>query len=183
MKLHLTSQQLSFYSSHGYIAFEDLPLDLAAMKKEILRALKKKEIGRDLWREEISLQNTLTRKLGPLALQLTQKKSLHLAMDQWISASEEWSTSSPLQNYLSFQGLACVVCILFDEKSPAFFMHPSCWPGLIPHWPQEKTDCYLIGYGNEQTIYIMNPKDAHNHHYKKYGFGFGDSIKKNPLIT
>lgn len=182
MKLHLTAQQLSFYTAHGYIAFEEMPLDLSTIEKELQTLLKKNESKREFWRLSQSLQQILVRKIGPLALQLSRRRALHVAFDELIGAADGHDYSAPIQDHLSFQGLSCVVALIFDGKSPTFFMHPSCWPALIAHWPKEPTDCYLIGFGTEETLYIMNSTDPQNHYYKKFGFGFGDSIGKNPLI-
>lgn len=170
MKFHLTVQQLKFYSDNGYIGFDNLGVEFP----------QKEEARRDLWRKEPSLEQLIVRKLGPLALQLTRKTKLYLACDERIS--ETWDTKSAIQKHFSFQGLACVVALLSDPQTPLFFMHPSTWPSMLPGWPTTPTDCYLIAYGTNETRYVNNPKDPLNHWLKKYGFGFGDSLQKNPMI-
>ena len=180
MKFHLTAQQLSFYADHGYIGFENSPVDLLSVKKEV--DAHKATTHRDLWRQSPSLLNTITRKLGPIALQLSRRKTLYLASDDYIESTSAWDTSCAVQTQMSFQGLACVVCLLFDGKSPCFFMAPSSWPSMMPHWPKDPSECYVIAYGDTTARYVINPKDPHHHWLKKLGFGYGDNLHKNPII-
>ena len=179
MKLHITAQHNKLFTDQGYIGFENFPVDLLSIKKEIDKG---KGAVRDLWRTSPLLQNIAVKKLGSIALQLTRRQSLYLACDEWKAASEPWDTSCAVQEHLSFQGLACIACLLFDEKNSCFFMHPSSWPGIIPYWPKERVDCFMVAYAGTEARYIVNTKDPHNHWLKKFGFGFGDSLQQNPMI-
>jgi hypothetical protein len=40
----------------------------------------------------------------------------------------------------------------------------------------------LIAYTGPEGRYVLNTKDPHTHWLKKFGFAFGDTLQKNPLI-
>lgn len=185
MKTILTEQQTAFFSRNGFIELEIAPL------------LPTHRPGRDLWRKEPKLQHFLLRTLGPVALTLAGKPQLHLALDQWIPASDFPKKPCPLKELCSIQGFA-LGAISTETAPPApkttlgiaptpskptnilFFR-----PNLILDWPQVQTDIYLVLFALPHSVYIHNPKDPQTAYLKQYGYQYGDVLRNefHPLIS
>lgn len=185
MKTILTEQQTAFYTRNGFIELE-MPATLPTHRP-----------GRDLWRQEPKLQNFLLRTLGPIALTLTGKPQLHLAVDQWIPHSEFPKKASPLKDLFSIQGFA-LGAILTENPSPEhkttlgiaptpskpenilFFR-----PNLILDWPHAHADIYLVLFAQPHSVYVHNPKDPQTNYLKQYGYQYGDVLRNefHPVIA
>ncbi|HSX10642.1 MAG TPA: hypothetical protein VLF94_02860 [Chlamydiales bacterium] len=185
MKTILTEQQTAFFTKNGYIEFE-VP-HLLPIKRE----------GRDLWRQEPKLQHFLIRTLGPIALALTGKKQLHLAVDQWFPTSLQPEKAAPLKDLFSIQGFALgavwaesvsipvrksplgILPLPTKRENILFFR-----PNLILDWPHVETDVYLVLFALPHSVYVHNPKDPQTNYLKPYGYQYGDVLKNefHPLI-
>jgi hypothetical protein len=196
MRSTLTAQQIAFFSKNGSIEFEvpgstfqHLPTKLSFSE------------GRDLFRGNEALKTFLVRKVGPLALELTGKKRLRLASDQWIPAGHLWHSNAPLKDLFSVQGLllGALVCrdeVSVEKRSALGLLPLPSKPGHIlffkPHiilnWKEllrlSPTDQYLVAFSQEDAIYIENQKDPSTNSLKKLGLGFGDKLgnSTHPLI-
>lgn len=185
MRKILSDTQGAFYVKNGFIEFEIPPYIPNFSTK------------RDQWREDEKLKSFILKVLGPIALVLTGKKKLKLALSEWIVQANRPSKASPLKEICSFQNLALAISIapnplIPSKKSPLgilplptsseqilFFK-----PELILDWPHVGSDLFLILLSWSNGVYIHNPNDPQTSYLKKLGLEYGDSLKPetHPLI-
>jgi hypothetical protein len=158
MKNAITAQQLVHFRKEGHIRFENFPANFPPL--QALGA----EDKRDLWRRDPSLKKWILRTLAPIALELTGKKSLRLACDQWIDAK----LTGKMKELFCFQGLA-IICSLTQEFLDLY--EPSSLASLLP------IDSYLVAFGLENTQFVDNWRDPYVPQLKKMGYAFGDKLE------
>jgi hypothetical protein len=164
MKTEITSQQIVYFRQNGHIRFDNFPVDLSIVEKTPLK--------RDLWRESPALKKMILRALGPVAIELTGKKSLRLVCDQWL---ETPPTSGRMQDMFCFQGLAAIFVI---TPTTLDIYEPSSLASLI------SPNSYLVVFGFDNVRIIENPKDPNLAVLKKMGYGYGDRLTNefHPII-
>lgn len=160
MKMHVTSQHLSFFRQHGEILFENFPLEIKSFPSVD---------SRDNWRHQPELKKWIISKIGPLALEITGKAKLFLACDQWVS--HPWA-EKPIQDFFCFQGLV-LICAFYKEEKQLHFLEPSHLTSKL------KTPCLLIAFGLDSTRLIANPNDPFATQTRNLGYVYGDLL--NPL--
>ena len=192
MKINVTTQQIRHFSEFGWIELEGFLTNdeckelLSAIQKTLLLRLHSDKltrfdseriygVGRDCWRDTPLLKrHFLSQRFANTASNLTNKKPLLLACDQWIPAGK---TLMPLHliDHLSFQNLVCG-CLLLLENGNVRFFQPERLP--LFNAPQ-----ILIAYGCLNTVYIHNPGDPLNAYLKSFGYSFNDRLnaEQNPL--
>lgn len=180
----LSAQQTSFFTKNGYIELE------------MAYATPPFQLERDLWRKEPLLRDFLVRKLGALALTLSGKKQLRLALDQWISEKNRPSKKESLKGMFNIQGLFLGVALcengVIPAHKPSLGILPVPQPGhllffrtdLILDWEEVSSNVYLALYSLPNAVYIHNPKDPSTNCLKAFGYNFGDALKNetHPLI-
>lgn len=164
MKTILTAQQLLYFREHGRISFENFPFD-PPFKADFLPQ-------RDLWRLHPSLKHFLLHKLAPLTLELTGKRVLRLACDQWKIPSHP---SLSIASFFGFQNLACACAWSFETKRIEILDPSHLISLLLP-------DSYLVLFALKSGRYIQNNRDPENHFLKQWGYAFGDVLNQHPLI-
>jgi|GEM_PF-936686 hypothetical protein len=220
----VSSQQTYFFNQNGYIEFESVFSseecdELAAHAKAVFLARLKRdptkisetqlyENGRDLWRQQNPLKLLfVSRKMGSLALGLSNKNTLRLACDQWVPKLFKWSGPTKIKDLFSIQGMACAFLIrmtaplegetinatfrlepglipLPAKKGNALIVHPN----LLLNFPKlalcAPTDLYIVAYSFPTAVYVHNPADPCNSQLKAMGYNFGDCLinQHHPLI-
>lgn len=207
MRTLITAQQHTFFTQNGYIEFEGIQFDPSTLFSSIHSIIEKRgekslsrlpiadqyRLGRDLWRDDASLQTHLLKTTGPIASKLTGK-SLKLALDQWIPAGSFGTTSSSMKELFCIQGLAIGAIFRSSDtplpplptlglaplpKNPHHVLFVK--PDLLIHWQSlansPNTDLYLAFYAFQSAVYIHNPKDPAGNDLKKLGLHFGDSLR------
>lgn len=174
MNFALTAQQFVHFREHGSIRFSQFPLDFQILTQVISEALKK-GTERDLWRKSPHLQKIILRTLAPLILELTGKKGLRIASDQYFAVAP--TPESRIQDFFSFQGLAAVAIIQASEAQVEI-VQPSSLASHIA------ADSYVIVYAKENAQFIDNPRDLYAQMLKKMGYAYGDFLinEHHPLI-
>ena|SRR3990167_257022 len=189
MKPTITAQQTAFFAEKGWIDFEWNTTSLLALLPHASK--------RDLWRENRTLQRYLVKTVGPLALQLTGKKQLHLGLDHYFLATDLPKKMASLKELVCIQGIAIAAAIApqihLKQKRSLLGLSPCPTevhairflnPELLLDWPHVGNDLYLVLFAYSKAVYIHNPKDAHTHDLKIFGYHFGDTLKNgfHPLI-
>lgn len=185
MKTTISAEQSAFFTKQGYIEFEIPHPQLPSLT------------GHDFWRSDLTLKTFLLRKLGPLALTLSGKKSLRLGCDLLITKEDLPKKRGKLKEFLSLQGLAVGVALSDNPLLPK--RHPSLGilplpstshhvlffrPDLILNWPSVTSDVYLAIFVFSTAVYVHNPNDPFTSALKAFGYQFGDCLRNefNPLI-
>lgn len=185
MKQYITEQQSAFYTKNGFIEFA------------IPHKLPDVSLKRDLWRERNELERFLVKKLGPMALNLTGKKQLRLAADQWITAENKPKKPAPIQEIFCIQHLIIGASICQNPIAPEKRAQLGLLPlpssaenilffrtNVILDWKHLEQDIYIALFALPNAVYIHNEKDPHAHFLKELGLHFGDRLENNthPLI-
>lgn len=138
MKYSLTSQQLSFFRTHGCIEFSEIltledqnllrahvKTSLQSRKKEGLSDLPPEHLGypesflfgRDLWREKKDTVWKIFRKIAFVASELTDQKKLRIGFDQWMELPlPQQFSQTQMDQLTSIQGLVCIAAISLDGE-------------------------------------------------------------------
>lgn len=215
MTLSLSAQQTAFYAKNGFLELEDLfsAVDCPQHLSSIQEALSLRERtmetaspfarGRDLWRDAAGLKALLlSRKLSSLALTVSAKPLLRLALDQWFEPGFALDGPKKLKDLFCIQGLSCAVFIQFSpgtvklptkmsplglppfphKQGSALFVTPK----LLLNWPslQPGMGLYLAAYALPASVYVQNPSDPAGILLRQYGYGYGDPLRNDthPLI-
>lgn len=181
MKFTISLDQRNYLHNTGYIPFYDL---LNAAELKILSELPTKK-QRDLWRTQAPLkQIVFSKRLAELVFELTQKKPLRLAYDQYIPERlhyeeqdplKEIFGSEPLQNRTSISSLIGALLIGI-KTSESYFILPTC---AFPYESLEPHPFFMIAYGDSHSQYLYETRDPENHYLKSLGYVFGDHLKDN----
>lgn len=184
----VTAQQIRHFSQFGWIEYEEFlspeeckkiyeHLQSTAFKRLQIRSLAQASTDRlysamrDCWRDQPWLKKLfLNQNFLSIAENLTGKKNLILACDQWVP---EGKTFSPLilSSHLSFQNLACAAFLALEGEQ----IGKVRW--LVPErMPLFGTSELLIAYGTLNTVYVQNSNDPSNAYLKQFGYNFGDRI-------
>ena len=191
MQYLILDSQINFFLAHGYIEFEDVfSLDeISELEKEIDTLLKSDNSygnARDLFRKsEILKKITFSKKISSIVSNLTKRTSLKVASDQvFYSSNNPFDKEVSLDDINSFQSLVCAVVIRFssDQNSLLFIS-----PDLLINFEElfsEGDKFYMVVYGDDRTIYKQNLKDPNVNFLKKFGYAFGDPLKKefHPIV-
>jgi hypothetical protein len=200
MRFATSSEHREFFNKHRYIEFSDLlseeeaaTLKTHAQALLLKRAERKQTPDRDLWRDDPFIKKTLFHpRFSEIAATLLKKPILRLAYDQYFAAPSSLlpKTAATLQHISAFQSIAGGL-ILQLASAPHL---PAPLPrqpghGLLfgPDLPlpfAELSECILIAYCNDRTLYILDKHDPHTHFLKKFGYVFGDALKNetHPLL-
>lgn len=175
MRYTITTSQLSYFETEGFVELEGLYTEdeMKELKSLFSLAHQVNASGRDLERENPPLTAALhLPKLGQIANQLTNVKPLRLAFTQ-------------LYPPFSVKGLHAVssiselvVGVLLDpETGAALFLSPKAEIDL--------TGFLLIGIAKATARYVLQENDPHTHLLKKLGYAFGDKLldATHPLIA
>lgn len=178
MKTTLSAEQTSFYSKNGYIEFE------------INHPPAPEKLERDQWRQDAKLKDFLIRKLGPIALALTGKKQIRLALDQVISKENRPKKASTLKEMFSIQGFILGAVISNEPVTPPKRSSLGILPlptnadrvlffktDIILDWPHLGSDIYLVLFALPNAVYVHNPNDPSTNFLKQLGYNFGDLLK------
>jgi hypothetical protein len=185
MKTVVSEQQGAFYTKNGFIEFV-IPHVAPPISTD-----------RDLWRTNEQLKQFILKKLGPIALTLSGKKSLRLGADQWITSENRPQKASQLKELFCLQNLAIAVAIapnpsptdkttilgirpLPTSKESILFFRTD----LLLDWENVPSDVYIILFALPNVVYIRNRKDPHTTFLKQLGCNYGDALKNDthPLI-
>jgi hypothetical protein len=193
--ISLTAQQISFFAKNGSLELEGL---LTGAECQMIRhAFQGTE--RDLWRKSPPLKTLLlSRKLSGLALSLTAKNSLHLALDHWFPSGYCLPQPTKLKDLFSIQGLNCALFLRVDnhEVSPSktpigLFPFPKAQgdvlfvnPNLLLNWPETPAPLYLVAYAQAHSVFVHNPQDTAGTALRGLGYEYGDTLRNDahPLI-
>jgi hypothetical protein len=206
MNPSLTAQQNAFFSKNGYLELEGMwsekeCQEICAWIAET-RAARPVDVsqGRDLWRDSPPLKTLLlSRKISSLALELTGKPALHLALDQLFSPSFSLARATKLKDLFCIQGLACLLVCRLQPTAFSFPAQPSLGllpfphsPGSLlivqPHvlidWPSSPLELYVVGYAFPSAVFIQNSNDPTSSRLRQLGYNFGDPLKNelHPVV-
>ncbi len=174
MKMIITASQSNHFHQTGEISFENCPVDF----QKILHIKNNNVRLRDLWREAPFLQKLIANILAPIAFELTGKKALRLACDQWIETPPQ---EGYIQDFFCFQKLIILFAIFENEEKQTLVkaIHPSHLSSKIPE------NSYLIAFAFENARIINNPKDPFTTWTRNLGYVYGDPLsqKSHPLLT
>ncbi len=167
MKTALTAQQITHYRSQGHVRFENFPLNFDHLRETAQKT------KRDLWRFDPILKKVILQTLGPIALELTKSRALHLACDQWIDSPP---LPGPMKNMFCFQNLASV--FVFSSGNILDVYEPSSLTSGIPE------EAYLVVFAKENGVLVDNPKDPYTVQTRNLGYVYGDRLKNglNPIV-
>lgn len=185
MKEDLTETQTAFFTKNGFLEIE-LPHEIPKFSDE-----------RDEWQKNEPLKQFILKKLGPIALILTRKKQLRLALSEWISCSKRPKTPDILKKIVAIQNLSLAVSLAEDPHLPqkksslGILPIPSSSknvlffrPDLILDWPHLSSDFFLILFALPNAVYVHNPNDPKALFLKSLGYQYGDLLRTetHPLI-
>jgi len=188
VKTTIVPQQTAFFTQHGYIEFE---FDLT----NILPLVSTQQ--RDLWRKNSVLKEFLIRKMGPIALALSGKKQLRLALDQGMHPEGMPKKATALKDLLSIQGLkiglviaenpvrAAKISPLGLSPLPTTSHHVLFFrPDILLDFPSISSNLYFAFFCLPNAVYIHNKKDPLTNYLKDLGLNFGDVLKNetHPLL-
>lgn len=202
MALLLASQHRDFFTTTGYIEFEEL---LSIKEITALReCIDQVNVTRDLFRQDSMLKKKIL-SCSSFACTLFQKPTLRLLYDQLIQTTK--TPEAPFDQPHSLEEISCfqkvaggLILSLADFKgealsSPYFlpipkragdaiFVRGNLRLSLPQLFTQPHQDLLLIVYGFEKTRYVLQERDPRTHELKKEGYGFGDllRIETHPLI-
>lgn len=202
MKFSISLDQRNFLNKNGYVPFYQLLSDaeIQLLKLGINSGLKQDhKSGRDLWRVDESVKKIVfSKRLVDVVFQLTQKKPLRLAFDQYIpeksAALLDRNEQVPLFNYFgdepafqdksSINSLVGLLLLVLngDEESSSigkgggYFILPQAILSKedLPFSPNQQF--LLIGYADMHSQYLYQPLDPHGHFLKQLGYVFGDKL-------
>lgn len=167
MRYLVSSEQLSFFTYHGMISFEQL---LLPEKIEILKNGLKKE-KKDLWRQSEEIKKIIfDKKCSEIAKLLSQHSILRIAFDLNLSDPLLTESSFTLKEICSFKPVACGLALDL-VTGEGLFVSPD-----FPITPMGRENKHLIVYCGSQMTYTHEPKDPYLHLPKKMGYGFGDCV-------
>ena len=209
MRTLVTAQHAAFFAQNGYIEFEEVAFDSHQIFTSIRSLLEKRTgsalsrmppsqlyaLGRDLWRDDKTLQKLLLKALAQIALNLIGKP-LRLACDQWIPSGNPWEQAAPFKGLFSIQGMALGIVLCSEEvslplRAPLGLLplpkNPSnvlfIKPELLIDWPSlaksPAVDLYFGAYAQNSAVYIHNPKDPSGNALKQMGYHFGDTLQNH----
>jgi len=170
--------------------------------------------GRDLWRDSSKLKKIILGKsLAEAASELIEKKPLRFGYDQLFPSPklsvEEDSYSKFLTEDLTLQEISCIqgvlcglmLCIVEPtvsssetplEKSAVFSSRAGNGVIFAPDMPIPLKELnhrpgavyLLLVYADVNAVYCLEEKDYHTHHFKRWGYHFGDRLSEilNPLV-
>ncbi len=197
MQTMVTSQQVNHFAQFGWIEFDKfLSTDECAdIRSAVLETVAKrlsvdvsklsrypeKQLyltARDCWRSAPVLKQFFCgKRCSSTAGNLTNKRSMLLACDQWIPPGIVLEPLH-LNDHLSYQNLVCGCLLLLEGEMAgnARFFHPS-------RFPLVKESQIVIAYGDINCVYTHNPLDPGNSDSKRFGYSFGDRLNSgiNPL--
>src|SRR5579872_7062270 len=170
MKTVISAQQLMYFRRQGHVRFENFPF-----KFQLIQDLAQKN-QRDLWRKEPALKKLILQQLGPIALELTKSRAIHLACDQWIDAPP---AERPMKNLFCFQNLACI--FVFSENNDETILdvyEPSSLTSKLT------PPAYLVIFAKENDVLVENPNDPFSIQTRNLGYVYGDRLKNelHPIV-
>lgn len=172
-------------------------------------------LGYDLWRGASAIKKTLLSKnLGEIASELIEKRPIRFGYDQYLPGGVDramqlgnayaqiLSLTPTLQEMSGIQGVLCgaIVCLKEGEALAQEPSEESVFPLKAGHMTFFSPDlpiplsllkdrpgyAYLmLTYVKSNAVYYLEPRDPHNHEFKKLGYNFGDKLNDtlNPLVT
>lgn len=226
MRFGLIKQHHDFFHRHHYLECEDLlsenevkilktALEETLAKRvrsssQHLEKINAKELylaGLDGWRDDSRIKKvTLRSTLAEIASQLFKVRSVRIAYDQMIYASntpqkifdhsltlQEMGSiqkvigglmlnlaapSLPVnQEILNIQEDMTTLIPLPRSEGSGIFFSPNLPLSLDYLTEMPHISQLLIVYTEDNALYIHNPLDLHRHALKKMGYGFGDHLR------
>jgi|694.fasta_scaffold20110_3 hypothetical protein len=229
MKLTIDFQHKEYFLRQGMIEFESLlsveSLDL--LKNEIYLTLSERSkmaadrlplqsaeklflLGRDLWRLRPSIRKiVLQKQKAQIAYELTGKKPLRIAFDQFFPKSGSKASFSKIQDHYhnllrkkmtlsefsSIQGVTCglmlclesggahvssVPTIFSSTTGNGIYLSPDYLIDFSQIYEQDACSYLLIVYCDNSAVYIHREEDIYMEMMRDLGYTFGDKLK-DPL--
>jgi hypothetical protein len=174
MRFEIAEHQINFFSTFGYIEFENaVPMSIIDNWKN------KKEI----------LQKPFFAKM---AASLARKPKIRFLFDQIFTARGE--IPKIFDQPRTLEEISCFQEVLIGALFPISLTKQEALPPPFPHTLQNilflKADhpidwkplfsshqYVLLTFGSHRSIYIYNENDPHTHDLKEKGYVFGDTLK------
>lgn len=192
MKFALAKEHREYFAQNHYIEFDEVLTgkEIATLTKHVRELLKLRLkqkggssiasphefflLGRDLWRDDPTIQKILfQRKLGETAASLFKQPLLRLAFDQY--QAENFTLS--LQQMSSITPLIASLAIPLDDNDSGRVIYFS--PMTPLKLPFMKDPMLILSYTGTKAQYTLKKEDHHTHALKKLGYTFGDLLNND----